>query len=64
MKPRPLMPMEGDYSGRGTWANQTRYCDHRDSFFRGKRVQVPVPCLNPARPGHRTCESHQQEEQR
>ena len=49
---------KGDYSGRGTWANTTRYCTHRDYTFRGKRVEMPVPCLQPARPGHLTCEKH------
>lgn len=55
---RPMNALEGDYTGRGTWANQTRFCTHKDHYFRGKWVEMPVPCLQPARPGHGTCPKH------
>ena len=59
MKHHQVMPLEGDYSGRGTWANNIRFCAYRYHSFRGKPT-APFQCLYPARPGHKTCESHKE----
>lgn len=51
--------IEGDYSGRGTWANnkKTKTCRHVYREFRGNPMP-PVACLREALPRKTTCHLH------
>ena len=57
---RPMNALEGDYTGRGTWANATRYCARMSPYYgpSGHRAAMDSPCLQAALAGSAFCKLH------
>ena len=51
------MPLDGDFTGRGTWANNIIFCAYVHRTFKGKPI-APVQCLWEAVKGSKYCKHH------